>query len=155
MEANVNHRVQMLIDYLLSIKKIKSINDFDKQIGVSRNNTRNIISGRSKEPSFDFTRRTLSTFDFINPDWFLHNEGTMIRANEKVENLDEVIEENKNLQQTVNGLVNMLSLAGQNFKTSNFQPVSNKKTPAKKRGTVTQLPLFVRSVANSARLCIL
>lgn len=151
----INERIEFLIREM----KLKSIRDFDRAIGVSLGHTNNIVGAKQNSPNAEYLFKVKEKYKHINMNWLISGEGEIFEATE--EEKMRIFEENKkleseatNLRSQLSGLLMMASIVNQksNFQTTNFKPVSNKKTPAKKRGTVTQLPLFARSVANSTWL---
>lgn len=152
----LNKRLSLLIEKL----DFSSLRQFDKKIGVALGQTNNIVGDKQCLPGSNYLLKIKENFPQVDLNWLISGEGDMFKSEHNTD-IESILEdqkvlqsENNNLKMQLNGLLNMVSVASMNQHV-NFHPVSNKKTPAKKRGTVTQLPLFARSVANSARLCVL
>lgn len=152
--TTINER---LLFFIKEIAKSKSLRGFDTEIGVAENHTNSIVGKKQNIPNGIYFQKLKAKYPLLSLDWLISGEGDMFKSehNKDIESILEnqkVLEsENNNLKMQLNGLLNVVSVASMNQHV-NFQPVSNKKTPAKKRGTVTQLPLFARSVANSTWL---
>jgi hypothetical protein len=151
------------IDFLWHTLGYKSSREFDRTLGIPEKQTSSITGPKQSLPRIDYVQRIVEVHPEVNANWLLVGgsewknppKNYLEELKRKIEELsssleklskekEEVLEENSVFR---NSIINLAI-----NRPANFHPVSNKKTPAKKRGTVMQLPLFARSVANSAWL---
>lgn len=72
----ISDRIEAIIAHFC--KGNKSL--FAQQIGVRPSVIGNITGERKGNPSFEVIQKILNAFASINPDWFILNKGSMLRA---------------------------------------------------------------------------
>lgn len=74
----VNDRIEQLIEYFCEGNKSL----FAKKIGVAPSVIGNITGERKGNPSFEVTQKILDAFVTVDPDWFIHGTGSMLRSDQ-------------------------------------------------------------------------
>jgi len=95
----VNKRVNQIM-----IKENLNFSSFGDKVGFSDVVVGNIIKGRNK-PSFNFIKNIIQTFNWVNSDWLITGNGSMLKENEnkqsKCANCEILKLENLNLKHEI------------------------------------------------------
>lgn len=122
MTETINERLQILINAL----GFKSLNQFDRALGVTRNTTSHYCNvEKPKKPGPDFLGKILITFPQVDGRWLLIGSGEMFTPDklykEYVENLEQKLLESEKKSRRYETMIDMA--AQRNM--PNFQPLSD------------------------------